>query len=76
MQVDTNCNKVVYINRGEHDDHHELPVEQHLEGSTDTEHTLYSHTINSPLRVDSFKKLEYIYHHFQIKDDFNWDKEC
>ena len=55
--MDTNCNKVVYINRGEHGDPHELPVEQHLEGSTDTEHTLYLHTINIPLRVDSFKNL-------------------
>ena len=49
--MDTNHNKVVYINKGEHDNLHE--------------HTLYLHTINSPTKIYSFKKLEYIYQHFQ-----------
>ena len=63
--MDTNHNKAVYINKGEHDDPHELPKQQYSEGSTDIEHTLYSHTANSTPQIDSFKKLEYIYQHFQ-----------
>ena len=39
-----NHNQVVYIPKEEHDDPHELPKQQELEGSTETEHTLYSHT--------------------------------
>ena len=63
--MDINHNKVVYINEGEHDDPHELPKQQDLEGSTEIEHTLYSHTTNSTPEIDSFKKLEYIYQHFK-----------
>ena len=63
--MDINHNKVVYIHKGEHDDPHGLPQQQYLEGSTETEHTLYSHTAISSPKVDSFKKLEYIYQHFQ-----------
>ena len=63
--MDINHNKVVYINKGEHDDPHELPTQQYSEDSTDIEHTLYSHTTNSPPKIDSFKKLEYTYQHFQ-----------
>ena len=36
----TNQNKAVYINKGEHDNPHELPKQQNIEGSTDTEHSL------------------------------------
>ena len=63
--MDINHNKVVYIPKGEHDDHHELPQQQYPEGSTEIEHTLYSHTANSLSEIDSFKKVEYIYQHFQ-----------
>ena len=63
--MDINHNKAVYIHKGEHDDPHELPQQQYSEGSTEIEHTLYSHTANSPSEIDSFKKLEYIYQHFQ-----------
>ena len=56
-----NHNKVVYIHKGEHDDPHGLPQQQDLEGSTEIEHTLYSHTASSSPKIDSFKKLEYIY---------------
>ena len=35
---------MVYIPKGEHDDPHELPQQQELEGSTEIEQTLYSHT--------------------------------
>ena len=60
-----NHNKVVYIYKGEHDDSHGLPQQQDLEGSTEIEHTLYLHTASSSPEIDSFKKLEYIYQHFQ-----------
>ena len=63
--MDINHNRVVYIHKGEHDDPHELPHQQYSEGSTEIEHTLYSHTPNSAPEIDSFKKLEYIYQHFQ-----------
>ena len=63
--MDINHNKVVYIHKGEHDDPHELPQQQYSEGSTEIEHTLYSHTAISSPKIDSFKKLEYIYQHFQ-----------
>ena len=62
--MDINHNKVVYIHKGEHDDPHGLP-QQHLEASTEIEHTLYPHTAISLPEIDSFKKLEYIYQHFQ-----------
>ena len=62
--MDINHNKVVYINKGEHDNPQELPAQQYSEGSTDIEHILYSHT-TSPPKINSFKKLEYIYQHFQ-----------
>ena len=60
-----NHNKVVYIPKGEHDKPHELPQQQDLEGSTEIEHTLYSHTNSISLKMNSFQKLEYIYQHFQ-----------
>ena len=41
------------------------PQQQYSEGSTETEHSLYSHTAISSPKIDSFKKLEYIYQHFQ-----------
>ena len=63
--MDINHNKVVYIDRGEHNDPHGLPQQQYLEDSTEIEHTLYSHTAISSPKIDSFKKLEYIYQHFQ-----------
>ena len=42
--MDINHNQVVHIPKGEHDDPHELPQQQELEGSTEIDHTLYSHT--------------------------------
>ena len=58
-----NHNQVVYIPKGEHDDPHELPQQQDLEGSTKIEHTLYSHTTTST--TNSSQKLDYIHQHFQ-----------
>ena len=63
--MDINHNKVVHIHKGEHDNPHGLPQQQDLEGSTEIEHMLYSHTESSSPKIDSFKKLEYIYQHFQ-----------
>ena len=40
----SNHNEVVYIPKGEHDDPHEPPQQQDLEGSTNIDHTLYSHS--------------------------------
>ena len=54
---------MVYIPKGQHDDPHELPQQQELEGSTEIEHTLYSHTNTISSETNSFQKL--IYQHFQ-----------
>ena len=51
-----NHNQVVYIPKGEHDNPHELPQQQELEGSTEIEHTLYSHT-DTHLKQIHFKSL-------------------
>ena len=63
--MDINHNQVVYIPKREHDNPHELPQQQELEGSTETEHTLYSHTKSISPEMNTFQKLEYIYQHFQ-----------
>ena len=56
---------MVFIPKGEHDNPNELPQQQELEGSTEIEHTLYSHTDTISSETNSFQKLEYIYQHFQ-----------
>ena len=56
---------MAYIPKGEHDNLHELPQQQELEGSTEIEHTLYSHTDSISSKMNSFQKLEYIYQHLQ-----------
>ena len=63
--MDINHNQVVYIPKGEHDNPHKLSQQQELEGSTEIEHTLYSHTDTISPEMNSFQKLEYIYQHFQ-----------
>ena len=63
--MDINHNKVIYIHKGEHENPHGLPQQQDLEGSTETAHTLYSHTASSSPEIYSFKKLKYISQHFQ-----------
>ena len=40
----TNLSQAVYIPKGEHDDPHELPQQQDLEGLPKIDYTLYSHT--------------------------------
>ena len=56
---------MVYIPKGEHDEPHELPQHQGLEGSTKMDHTLYSHVDTIMPTPNSSQKLEYIYQHFQ-----------
>ena len=63
--MDNSHNQVVYVPKGEHDDPHELPQQQKLEGSTEIERTLYSHTDTISSEMNSFQKLDYIYQHFQ-----------
>ena len=60
-----NHNQAVYIPKGEHDDPHELPQQQDLEGSTKIDHTLYSHADTITPTPNSSQKLGYIYQHFQ-----------
>ena len=60
-----NHSQAVYIPKGEHDDPHELPQQQDLEGSTKIDHTLYSHADTIMPTPNSSQKLEYIYQHFQ-----------
>ena len=59
---------MVYINKGEHDNPHELPNQTHLEVYMTTEQTMYSHTLTDSHKNDSFNKLQYIYKHFQDID--------
>ena len=60
-----NHNQAVYIPKGKHDNPHELPQQQDLEGSTKIENTLYSHTDTMISSPNSLQKLDYIYQHFQ-----------
>ena len=74
--MDINHNKAVYIHKGEHDDPHGLPQQQYSEGSTEIEHTIYLHNAISSPKIDSFKKLEYIYQDFQdSKKIYNSDPD-
>ena len=56
---------MVYIPEGEHDDSHELPQQQDLEGSPKLDHTLYSHSDTVEPTPNPSQKPEYIYQHFQ-----------
>ena len=52
--MDINYNQVAYIPKGEHDNPHELPEQQELEGSTEIDHTLYSHNDTISSETNSF----------------------
>ena len=54
---------MVYINKGEHDNPHELPKEN-LEGSFNMVYNDYAHTNIPPKVPEEIEKLEYIYQHF------------
>ena len=51
--------RMVYINKGDHDDPHGLPKDN-LEGSLDPIHHDYTHTDISPKMLEEMEKLEYI----------------
>ena len=56
--------RMVYINKGDHDDLHGLPKDN-FEGSPDKIHHIYIHT-DIPAKVpEEMETLEYIYQHFQ-----------
>ena len=55
---------MVYINKGEHDNPHELPKEN-SEGSLNTANAVYTHTESANTLPKEIEKLEYIYQHFQ-----------
>ena len=57
-------NQVVYIPKGEHDNPHELPQQQDLEGSTNIDHTLYSHSHTIVPSPNSLQKFDCIYQCF------------
>ena len=63
-----NHNQAAYIPKGEHDDPHELHQQQDLEGSTEIENTLQSHTDTTISSPNSLQKLDYIYQHFQDEE--------
>ena len=60
----TTNTKMVYINKGDHDNPHGIPKDN-LEGSQDIVHHDYAHIDISPKMPEEIKKLEYIYQHFQ-----------
>ena len=60
-----NHSQAIYIPKGEHDDPHELPQQQDLEGSPKLDHTQYSHYDTIEPTPNPSQKLEYVYQHFQ-----------
>ena len=60
-----NHNRAVYIPTGKHDNPNELPQQHDLEGSTNIDHTLYSHSDTIVPTPNSLQKLDYIDQHFQ-----------
>ena len=55
---------MVYINKGEHENPHELPP-KNSDGSLSAYNTVYTHTKSTTTLPEEIEKLEYIYQHFQ-----------
>ena len=55
---------MVYINKWEHDNPHELPKEN-SEGSLNADNAVYTNTKSTNTLSEEIEKLEYIYQHFQ-----------
>ena len=55
---------MVYINKGEHDNPHELSKEN-SESSLNTENAVYTQMEFATKLPEEIEKLEYIYQHFQ-----------
>ena len=64
MSILINLNRAIYISNGDHYNPHE-PLQKELEGCDISQNTLYSHQVDSTKDSDDFKKLLYIYQHFQ-----------
>ena len=56
--------RMVYINKGGHDNPHQLPKEN-SEGSLNTDNAVYTHTEFATKLPQDIEKLEYIYQQFQ-----------
>ena len=56
--------RMVYINKGEHDNPHELPKEN-SEGTFNTDNAVCTHTDFATKLSEEIEKLEYIYQHFK-----------
>ena len=54
--------RMVYINKGEHDNPHELPKDN-SEGSLKVDNAVYTHTESANKLPEQIEKLEYIYQH-------------
>ena len=55
---------MAYINKGEHDNPHEL-LKENTEGSLNEDNAVYTHTQSTNMLPEEIEKLEYIYQHFQ-----------
>ena len=55
---------MVYINKGEHDNPHELPKEN-SEGTLNADNAVYTHTKSTTTLPEEIEKLEYTYQHFK-----------
>ena len=56
--------RMVYINKGEHDNPHELPKENSY-GSLNADNAVYTHIDSTNVLPEEIEKLEYMYQHFQ-----------
>ena len=59
-----NPSRAIYISNGDHDNPHE-PPQIESEGCDISHNALYSHQIDIAKKLEDFKKLFYIYQHFQ-----------
>ena len=59
-----NLSRAIYISNGDHDNPHE-PPQIESEGCNISHNALYSHQIDIAKESEDFKKLFYIYQHFQ-----------
>ena len=56
--------RIIYINKGEHDNCHELPKEN-SEGSLNANNAVYTYIESTSTLPEEIEKLEYIYQYFQ-----------
>ena len=56
--------RMAYINKGEHENSHEL-TKENSEGSLNADNAVYTHTKSTTTLPEEIEKLEYTYQHFQ-----------